>query len=215
MKNKYVTDKNSLDTRWLGYHKEIKDFLSNYAVLSDLEKEKNVKVVYSSPSNAFVKHITPLINGQTEKPVLTYVLESEEMIDNVGPFMNPVSFYFTESRTKAEMKHPIIKELNYTCNLFTKTMTQADAILTRLEMECNTFRPYIIKVNNKTSDIYLSEIKNNTNINVGAGENRLIFYSFNIKVPRAYISPVEVTNNIPIVDEVKTYIGIEQEQEQV
>ena len=113
---------------------------------------------------SFVKHITPLINGQTEKPVLTYVLESEEMIDNVGPFMNPVSFYFTESRTKAEMKHPIIKELNYTCNLFTKTMTQADAILTRLEMECNTFRPYIIKVNNKTSDIYLSEIKNNTNM---------------------------------------------------
>jgi len=218
MKNVFLKDRFGESERWLRYHKEVASFLKGYCVLPDLEKEKNVKVIYASPNSAYVKYIVPMLNGQSETPILTFLLESEEMTQDIAPFMRANTITSRDSNGNLvlnKIKHPIIKSLRYTCNLFTNTKTQADLLLTRMELECNSFLPFNIKVNNKNSQLYMKDVKNDSQINISVGEKRVETSSFTIEIPRAYISQTEVVSNADEIKEIKAYIGLEGYTEEI
>jgi len=172
--------------RWKNYGLAIKDFFISTCRLPDVPGERNISIVYATPSTAFAKYLIPMINGETARPVITFSLISEETSKDT-----PVPFHTVEQRVDyrkiLKFQSPITKLLTYRCDLFTTTQPEADTLLTQIELSSWENRPYYTKVDGQGTDLFSSGFTNETVLNPSTGKKKVIHHSFNIVIPRAYI----------------------------
>ena len=215
MKN-IMIDYDAESVRWMGYHTALKKFFEEAAGLPNIpenEKEgpygKNLKVIYATPSSAFTKYVMPMVNGLVQRPIITYYLSGEETLDEVAgsPFLIN-NFYFKDEKgnyAKRSFTRPLMKSLTYTCNIFTTKMSDCDYILTLLELNCNKFRPFSCKVNNKPAQFYLDNIQTGTPTDYEG--KKFISSSFSVTVPLAMVAPVEIETDVDIIKTVYAYLA--------
>jgi len=201
--------------RWMGYHMALKKFFESVADLPNVpvndEKpfEKNVKVIYATPSSAFTKHVVPLVNGLTQRPIISYYLSSEETLNEVAgtPFLIN-KFYDVDENgnaTKISFTRPLMKSLTYTCNIFTTKMSDCDYLLTLLELNCNKFKPYSCKVNGRPTQFYLDDVETSTPTDYEG--KKLISSTFKISTPLASIFPAEIETDSAIIKKINAYLS--------
>lgn len=200
--------------RWMGYHTALKGFFESVAGLPNIPKNeengygKNMKVVYATPSSAFTKYVMPMVNGLVQRPLITYYLSSEEAVNDVGgsPFLINNFYYKGEDGNyiKKSFTRPLMKSLTYTCNIFTTKMSDCDYILTLLELNCNKFKPFSCKVNNKPAQFYLDGVETGTPTDYEG--KKFISSSFTMTVPLAMIAPVEIETNVDVIKTIYTYL---------
>ena len=201
--------------RWMGYHTALKNFFETVAGLPNIPANendvygKNVKVIYATPSSAFTKHVMPMINGLTQRPIISYYLSGEETINEVAgsPFL--INNFFikdeNDNYVKKSFTRPLMKSLTYTCNIFTTKMSDCDYILTLLELNCNKFKPFSCRVNNKPAQFYLDDVETGTPTDYEG--KKFISSSFKVTVPLAMVAPVEIETNVDIIKTVYTYLN--------
>ena len=200
--------------RWMGYHTALKKFFEGVAGLPNVPENedktygKNVKVIYATPSSAFTKYVIPLVNGLTQRPIITYYLSSEETIDDVSgsPFLIHSIYHVDENgnATKESFTRPLMKSLTYTCNIFTTKMSDCDYLLTLLELACNKFRPYSCRVNGRPAQYYLDNVETGTPTDYEG--KKFISSSFVITVPLASIFPSEIETDVDVIKRVNAYL---------
>lgn len=173
-------------SRWKNYGQAIKDFFISTCRLPDVPGERNISIVYATPSTAFAKYIIPMINGESARPVITYSLTGEETSNEItAPFQH--HDMRTGYRETTKYQPPIIKQLTYRCDLFTTTQTEADTLLTQIELSSWEKRPYYTKVDGQGIEFFSNGFANETVLNPAVGSKKVIHHSFNIVVSRAYI----------------------------
>lgn len=211
MKTVLPDDYTTISVRWQSYHMAIKKFLEGVAGLPGIPKEKNVKIVYATPSTAYVKQIIPMLNGLTERPIITFYQSSENFVEDGGGGTYFKTFELYNKKEdggleKVSFNHPVIKELEYTCDMFTTKMSDADYLLTLLECNCNKYKPYSCKVNGRPAQFYLDDITNETPIAAESGEKKLVHVSFKMRTPWAVIMPVEIETDVAVIEKINTYL---------
>lgn len=208
MKNA-ATEFDMTNIRWMGYHTGLKKFFDNTAKLPNLPKgEKNVNVIYSSPSSAFTKYVVPMVNGKTQYPVVSFSLASEETLDEVGNVFKTYKLYQKEkdgSYTSYSFSQPLIKRLNYKCNIFATKMTDCDYLMTMLECSCNKFKPYSCVVNGRPAQFYLDNVEPSNQVEYEG--KKFIKCSFDVYVARAMILPVEIERDEAVIKKITTYLS--------
>lgn len=193
--------------RWQGYSLALVNFLRDTCSLPGTEDDKNTLVYFATPNTAFAKYILPMINGKTIRPVITVAPPTEEISDMIT---SPYVYYNVKgdtNRKSYKFNYPIIKELTYNCLLFSVTMEQADLMLMKLEASSNKYKPYCVRIGNRTAEYYVDGITFDSNINTGSGETKVIQYSFTVKVPRAVIFTAEENTNTAIVKDINVVVG--------
>lgn len=215
MKNLMI-DYDAESVRWMGYHMALKKFFESVAGLPNIPANeedgvygKNVKVIYATPSSAFTKYVMPMINGLTQRPIITYYLSGEETINDVSgsPFLIN-NFFYEDGHggyIKKSFTRPLMKSLTYTCNIFTTKMSDCDYILTLLELNCNKFRPFSCRVNNKPTQFYLDNVETGTPTDYEG--KKFISSSFTVTVPLAMIAPVEIETNVDVIKSIYAYLS--------
>lgn len=206
-----------VNVRWLGYHTALKKFFEDTVGLPTLPENKgnvgkNVKVIYSTPSSAFSKYVIPTVNGLTQLPVLNFHLSSEETLDEVsGNAITKYSFYSVDSNNKAtkiSFNRPLMKRLNYSCNIYATTMADCDYLLTLLECNCNKYRPFSTRVNGRPAQFYLDNVETGTPIEYEG--KKIISSTFSVSVPRAIIMPTEIETDVGVIEKITLdLMGIE------
>jgi len=202
------------NVRWMGYHTALKRFFESVAGLPNVPENeespygKNVKIIYATPSSAFTKHVIPLVNGLTQRPIISYYLSGEETINDVSgsPFLIHNIYHVDEkgNATKESFTRPLMKSLTYTCNVFTTKMSDCDYLLTLLEMACNKFRPYSCRVNGRPAQYYLDNVETGTPTDYEG--KKFISSSFTITVPLASIFPSEIETDVDVIKRINAYL---------
>lgn len=173
-------------SRWKNYGQAIKDFFISTCRLPDVPGERNISIVYATPSTAFAKYIIPIINGESARPVITFSLTGEESVNET-----PAPYHTNEIRAgyreTVKFQPPILKQLTYRCDLFTTTQSESDTLLTQIELSSWEKRPYYTRVDGQGTDLFSSGFANETVLNPTVGSKKIIHHSFNIVIPRAYI----------------------------
>lgn len=207
MKNLLI-DYNAESVRWMGYHAALKRFFEDTANLPNVPDDKNVRVIYATPSSAFTKHVIPLINGQTQRPIISFYLSSEETVQDVAgtPFLIN-KFYNTDEKgnaTKISFSRPLMKSLTYTCNIFTTKMSDCDYLLTLLELRCNKFKPFSCKVNGRPTQFYLDDVETTTPTDYEG--KKFISSTFKVSTPLASIFPAEIETDAAVIKNIYSYL---------
>jgi hypothetical protein len=205
------------NVRCMGYHTALKGFFESVAGLPNVPKNedethgKNVKVIYATPSSAFAKYVMPLINGVTQRPIITFYLSSEETIDDVSgsPFIIHHLYYNDKdgNMVRESFSRPLMKSLTYTCNIFTTKMSDCDYLLTLLEMACNKFRPFNCRVNGRPAQFYLDGVETGTPTDYEG--KKFINSSFKITVPLASVFPSEIETDVDVIKKINAYLADE------
>ena len=153
----------------------------------------------------------PLVNGLTQRPIITYYLSSEDTIDEVAgtPFLiNRYAYKDDEGNYKeVSFRRPLMKSLTYTCNIFTNKMSDCDYILTLLELNCDKFKPYSCRVNGRPAQFYLDKVETGTPTDYDG--KKFISSSFTMTTPLASIFPAEIETNVDVIKTINTYLGDE------
>ena len=201
--------------RWMGYHTAVKNFFESVASLPNIpgykgigSEDQNIKVIYATPSSAFTKYVVPMVNGLTQRPIITFYLSNEETINDLAgtPFLiNQVYYKEGDNYKKATFRRPLMKTLTYTCNIFTTKMSDCDYILTLLELSCDKFKPYSCRVNGRPTQFYLDNVETGTPTDYEG--KKFISSSFVITTPLASIFPVEIETDVDIIKTVNTYLS--------
>lgn len=201
-----LIDYDPINVRWLGYHSALKKFFEDTAALPNRPKNeenvgKNVKVIYSTPSSAFAKYVIPTVNGLTQLPILNFHLSSEENIDEVsGNAITKYRHYNIDNEgnlTQISFNRPLMKSLNYSCNIYSTTMSECDYILTLLECNCNKYRPFSTRVNGRPAQFYIDNVETGTPIEYEG--KKIISSTFSVNVPRAIIMPTDIETDSGII----------------
>ena len=202
------------NVRWMGYHTALKGFFESVAGLPNVPKNedehdgKNVKVIYATPSSAFTKYVMPLLNGLTQRPIISFYLSNEETINEVSgsPFIIHNLYYNDKdgNMVRESFSRPLMKSLTYTCNIFTTKMSDCDYLLTLLEMACNKFRPFNCKVNGRPAQFYLDDVKTGTPTDYEG--KKFISSSFEITVPLASVFPSEIETDVGVIKKINAYL---------
>lgn len=203
------------NVRWMGYHTALKGFFESVAGLPNVPKNenehdgKNVKVIYATPSSAFTKHVMPLLNGLTQRPIITFYLSEEETLDEVSGTFALINRYYYKDEDgdvkKVSFSRPLMKSLTYNCNIFTTKMSDCDYLLTLLEVNCNKFKPFSCKVNGRPAQFYLDNVKTGTPTDYEG--KKYINSSFEVTVPLASIFPAEIETDINVIKRINAYLN--------
>ncbi len=202
------------NVRWMGYHTALKKFFEGVAGLPNVPKNeddvygRNVKIIYATPSSAFTKYVMPMVNGLTQRPIISYYLSREETIDDVAgsPFLIHNIYYRDKEgkMVKESFTRPLMKSLTYTCNIFTTKMSDCDYLLTLLELACNKYRPYSCTVNGRPAQYYLDNVETGTPTDYEG--KKFISSSFTITVPLASIFPSEIETDVGVIERINAYL---------
>lgn len=220
MENVYFEDMSG-PIRWQKYHKAIFTFLKQFSSLPKVEEDRNTQVHYASLDSPYIDKMKEIVNGVGTKPLLVFKLADEKMLSYTVPFMVPF-LYFQKNNNNGfdsyKAQSPIMKELTYDCALLTTNEKEAYYILDRIEFASNSFKHYETKVNGSPTQLYVENVKDETQINISAGDKRKYLYSFTIRIPKAIMQiqetekdtigsvlNVNVDNKIKI-DSVKTAV---------
>ena len=156
-----------------------------------------IYIQYMTPDRAFAKFISPTVNGQPNMPVVTFNLGSMEYLpsENPGAWIRERKWDYKDGRHKD--KAPLlVYRLVYNVNLYTSKSDTADNILFQVLSSAPKNRKAVEIVNNHWAEFQCTDPRNETNLEPGEYQDKIIRFGFDILIPRAYI-PRSVPASFP------------------
>jgi hypothetical protein len=170
------------------YSQSAKQFFLDTCFLSRYPKELNTLVVYATPARAFSKYIYPVLNGDQFRPTISFSLSSAEYIqnENLLGFVDQQSFNSLTNKTKV-VKPLLIYKLTYTVTIRTILMSDVDILTYQLLTSASKNRKYATKIDGQWAEFMITDPREETNLEPGDAQDRIIRRGYDLIVPRAYL----------------------------
>ena len=168
------------------YSKEVKDWLSETCYLSRYPKETNITFVYNTPERAFAKYMYPVINGQNVFPTISFVLTETIYADgeNLLGWVKDTNSISTLSKV---IKPLLIYKLTYQLSIQTVLQSDVDIIQYQILTNASKNRKAARMVDGQWCEIMAGNPRNETNLEPGDAQDKVIRYGLDLTIPRAYL----------------------------
>jgi hypothetical protein len=175
------------------YSVAVKAYLQNKTYLTRYPKDENVLIVYGTPARAFAKYVYPIVNGQQIQPVISFHLSGKQYAENENllGFQNESSYISATQKTRT-VPPLLVYKLTYTLTLRTLTMSDMDILLYQILTTTSRNKKHWAIVEGQWMELGFSDIREETNLEPGEVQDRVIRYGIDLSVPRAYL-PREYT----------------------
>ena len=146
-----------------------------------------IDVVYMTPARAFAKYIYKTVNGRPVRPLITLHLNTMEYSnENLGGFVPSISFDYNKGIHVR--KYPLlIYRLSYGLTVYTKNSEDADNLLFQLLGNAPKNYKAVEIVNGHWAEFWCGDIRDETNLEPGDFQDKLIRYGLDMSILRAYI----------------------------
>lgn len=184
------------------YSKAIKDWLLNTCYLTRYNQEENILVIYATPARAFAKYIYPVINGQQIRPTISFHLSQIKYLSNQNQ-LGFVKEYKIDSITGKyrHLKPLIVYELTYSLTIRTVLASDMDILLYQLMTNSYMNSKSNLFVDGQWTDIRSGDPTEQTNLEPGDAQDKIIRYGIDLQIERAYL-PREYAENIGKIEQV-------------
>ena len=170
------------------YSVAVKAYLQNKCYLTRYKKNENVLVVYGTPARAFAKYVYPIVNGTQIQPIISFHLSNKQYAEgeNQLGFVTDSTYNTTTQITK--IVPPLLTyKLTYTLTLRTLTMSDMDILLYQILTTTSKNKKHWAIVDGQWMELGFSDIREETNLEPGEVQDRIIRYGIDLSVPRAYL----------------------------
>lgn len=170
------------------YSIAIKKFLIESLYLSRYPDDENVSVSYMIPAKAFSKIVLPVINGQPLRPATAFHLSGNTYSANENHLgFVKENIYISESNVVKQVEPPQIRSLTYSLLLFTTLQSDMDILLYQLLIAAAPNKKGYRIVDGQWMEIKAGDPRDETTLEPGDAQDKLIRYGIDLTVPRAYL----------------------------
>lgn len=170
------------------YSQVVKDFIIETCYLSRYSKDSNVLVAYETPARAFARYIFPVINGQQIRPVISFHLANMQYLtaENHLGFVGEYIYDSTLVKVK-DVKAPLIYSLLYPLTLRAVLLSDMDIMLYQLMVKAHKNKKAYKAVDGQWAEIMVGDPINETNLEPGDAQDKIIRFRVDLTIPRAYL----------------------------
>jgi len=170
------------------YSRAVKDWLINTCYLFRLSKEENVLVIYDTPGRAFAKYVYPLINGQQFRPTISFHLNGMAY----GQNENNLGFvrdnkYNSTTQSWSQSKPALVYKLTYGVTIRTILASDMDILVYQLLTSASFNAKAASKVDGQWMEIHAGDPRDETNLEPGDAQDKIIRFGLDLTIPRAYL----------------------------
>lgn len=170
------------------YSIALKNWLIENLYLSRYNDDENVTVSYMTPAKAFSKTVLPVINGQPLRPTIAFHLSDTPYSQNEN-HLGWVSqnVYVSGSNVTKQVDAPQIRSLIYSLLLYTTLQSDMDILLYELLISAAPNKKGYKTVDGQWMEIKAGDPRDETTLEPGEAQDKLIRFGVDITVPRAYL----------------------------
>jgi hypothetical protein len=170
------------------YSVAIKTWLSQTVALSRYPNAQNVQVYYMTPEKAYAKYLSPVVNGLTVNPVITFMLMNPQygVEENSLGFVSDVVTYQSTGIVRY-VKPLLVYKLLYQLSIYTILQSDCDVILYQIMSNASKNRKAAVAVDGQWAEIMASDFRNEIALEPGDAQDKLIRMGIDLTVPRAYL----------------------------
>jgi len=170
------------------YSIAVKSYLQNKCFLSRYPNDENVLIMYSTPARAFSKYIYPIVNGQQIQPIISFHLSENQYgeTENLLGFVQK-SNYNSTTQITTTVPPLLIYKLTYTLTLRTISVSDMDVLLYQILTTTSKNKKHCAIVDGQWMELGFSGVREETNLEPGEVQDRVIRYGIDLTVPRAYL----------------------------
>jgi len=187
------------------YSKALKQWFYDNCYLQRYPKDKNILVVYSTPERAFAKYMYPVLNGQLYRPLISFHLVSSSYTggNNLG-FVNEYK-YNTTNNIVTVVRPLLVYKLEYKVTIHTILMSDADILVYQMLTSANKDEAGVVKVDGQWAEIVAENNTDETNLEPGEVQDRILRYGVDFTIRRAYLP--KPTSELEAIKEVQVEIN--------
>jgi len=170
------------------YSVAVKKFLIENCYLSRYPKDKNILVSYMTPPRAFVKYVIPIINGAPAQPIISFHLsgyERQGTQSHLG-FVKE-NIYDSETDIVKTVSAPMIHKLTYSLIIYTRLQSDMDVVLYQILIAADPNKKGVDIVDGQWMEIGATDPRDETTLEPGDAQDKLIRFGLDLYVPRAYL----------------------------
>jgi len=165
----------------------LKDWLEKNCYISNLPSNNNVNVVYSSIDRAWINRVVDIANGQNTSANINFVLSGYEYLENEN-----VLGFVRENKPNSSGKvnvvsPPLVYSLNYKVTIFTRLQTEMDMLIYQILSRAHKHSKAVIMVDGQFCEFFASNPTDETNLEPGEIQDRIVRVGMELKVKRAYL----------------------------
>jgi len=140
-------------------------------------------------SRAFAKFIIPVINGSNLNPTITFQLLAPSLAEG----QTPGGYFkkYQQNKDNPEMfertQNLLVYSLVYRVTMWASKRQDMDILLYQAASSAPFNNKYSTQVDGQWAEMQVTNIVNETNLDPGESQDLAIRYSFEIKIPRAYL----------------------------
>lgn len=170
------------------YSVAIKNWLQNNTYLSRYPKDENVLITYMTPPRAFVKYVIPIINGAPAQPTIAFHLSGIERQANQSHLGFVKEYkYVSGSKIVNIVSPPMIYRLVYSLIIYTRLQSDMDILLYQIMTAADPNRKGYDIVDSQWMEIGATDPRDETTLEPGDAQDKLIRFGIDLYVPRAYL----------------------------
>jgi len=170
------------------YSKAIKEWLNNTTHLSRYPNDQNVLVIYATPSRAFSKFMYPIQNGQLAQPTISFYITAYPYAqgENSLGFVKQATYDSSTGLVRL-VTPPLVYKLTYNVTIRTVKMSDMDIILYQILKDASFNKRGVMNVDSQWMEIVSTDPRNETNLEPGDAQDRVVRFGLDLIVPRAYV----------------------------
>jgi len=170
------------------YSRAVKTYLQEKCFLTRYPKDKNVLVIYATPERAFSKYLYPIINSDQVQPIVSFHLSGIQYAQGENLLGFVKGYNYISSTLKTETYPPLlIYKLTYGITIRTIVMSDADILLYQILSTTSMNKKYWTMVDGQWMEMSSTEPRDETNLEPGEVQDRVIRYGMDLIIPRAYL----------------------------
>lgn len=169
------------------YARAIKSMLSKIIYLKRFDREKQPKIIYSTPRRAWATHVVPLVNGGAETPIISFYLNGVEPVETTGGFVSWKEEDPNDENKILRTYSPIVTRLTFTTTIWANTMDDMDTMLSQIMIYCSNPKLWASKVDGAWCEIEASNYTIEDEMDPGDAKDKVLRRGVTLTVRRAYI----------------------------
>ncbi len=169
------------------YSRAIKSFLEKVVYLKRFSKDKQPKIYYSTPRRAWAKYVSPIINGFSDTPIITFNLLDPEPIFAQNTFASLRTEHETDSNKYSYHYGPTIWKLPYKITIWAATMDDMDTLLYQILAYSVPPKCWATMVNGAWGEIVFQSTSIEDELEPGDAKDKVIRRGVSVFIRRAYL----------------------------
>jgi hypothetical protein len=165
----------------------LKDWLERNCYISNLPNNNNVNVVYSSIDRAWINRVMEIANGQNTSANINFTLSNYEYLENENILGFVTEQKINNKGTVNIVRPPLVYSLTYKLTLFTRLQSEMDMLVYQIVSRAHKHAKAVIMVDGQFCEFMVSNPSDETNLEPGEIQDRVVRFGIELRVKRAYL----------------------------